>query len=48
LIDATIEQEHKIKALEEALAKLGGKASDSTGHEATQRELDAIKKLLKE
>ncbi len=48
LIDATIEQEHKIKALEEALAKLGGKTSDFGAHEETQRELDAIKKLLKE
>jgi serine O-acetyltransferase len=48
LIDATIEQEHKIKALEEALAKLGGKVSDSQAHEETQRELDAIKNLLKE
>ncbi len=48
LIDATIEQEHKIKALEEALAKLGGKASDTQAHEETQRELDAIKNLLKE
>ena len=48
LIDATIEQEHKIKALEEALAKLGGKTSDSQAHYETQRELDAIKNLLKE
>ena len=48
LIDATIEQENKIKALEEAIAKLGGKASDDHGHQETKRELDAIKQLLKE
>jgi serine O-acetyltransferase len=48
LIDATIEQENKIKALEEAIAKLGGQASDDVGHQETKRELDAIKQLLKE
>jgi serine O-acetyltransferase len=48
LIDATIEQENKIKSLEEAIAKLGGKAGSEEAHQDTKRELDAIKRLLKE
>ena len=50
LIDATIEQEAKIAALEKALAKLsnipGG--ADAEGSSDTKRDLDAIKQWLRE
>ena len=51
LIDATIEQEAKIAALEKALAKLSNTPSDSAGASGssdTKRDLDAIKEWLKE
>ncbi|QWD73331.1 serine O-acetyltransferase [Polynucleobacter sp. MG-5-Ahmo-C2] len=48
LIDATIEQEAKIAALEKALAKLGNTPTDAPGSSDTKRDLDAIKEWLKE
>jgi serine O-acetyltransferase len=48
LIDATIEQEAKIAALEKALAKLSNTPNDASGSSDTKRELDAIKEWLKE
>jgi serine O-acetyltransferase len=48
LIDATIEQEAKIAALEKALAKLSNTPTDSSGASDTKRDLDAIKEWLKE
>ncbi len=48
LIDATIEQEAKIAALEKALAKLSNTPSDASGTSDTKRDLDAIKEWLKE
>ena len=48
LIDATIEQEAKIAALEKALAKLSNTPSDTSGASDTKRDLDAIKEWLKE
>lgn len=50
LIDATIEQEAKIAALEKALAKLSNtpQGSDAGGSSDTKRDLDAIKEWLKE
>jgi serine O-acetyltransferase len=48
LIDATIEQEAKIAALEKALAKLSNTPTDASGSSDTKRDLDAIKEWLKE
>ncbi|OWF65658.1 serine O-acetyltransferase [Polynucleobacter hirudinilacicola] len=48
LIDATIEQEAKIAALEKALAKLSNTPTDASGTSDTKRDLDAIKEWLKE
>jgi serine O-acetyltransferase len=48
LIDATIEQEAKIVALEKALAKLSNTPNESAGSGDTKRDLDAIKEWLKE
>jgi serine O-acetyltransferase len=48
LIDATIEQEAKIAALEKALAKLSNAPTDTSGSSDTKRDLDAIKEWLKE
>jgi serine O-acetyltransferase len=49
LIDATLEQESKIAALEKALAKLGNTpASDATEPSDTKRDLGALKEWLKE
>ncbi|CAN1548898.1 CysE Serine acetyltransferase [Burkholderiaceae bacterium] len=52
LIDATLLQETKIQALEEALAKLNGGGSTGSAASpedgAAMRELDAIKRWLKE
>ena len=48
LIDATIEQEAKIAALEKALAKLSNSPTDTSGTSDTKRDLDAIKEWLKE
>jgi serine O-acetyltransferase len=48
LIDATIEQEAKIAALEKALAKLSNMPTDASGSSDTKRDLDAIKEWLKE
>ena len=48
LIDATIEQEAKITALEKALAKLSNSPTDASATSDTKRELDAIKEWLKE
>ncbi|WP_128113487.1 serine O-acetyltransferase [Polynucleobacter necessarius] len=48
LIDATIEQEAKIAALENALAKLSNTPKDAAGPSDTKRDLDAIKEWLKE
>jgi serine O-acetyltransferase len=48
LIDATIEQETKIAALEKALAKLSNAPTDTSGSSDTKRDLDAIKEWLKE
>ena len=48
LIDATIEQEAKIAALEKALAKLSNIPTDASSTSDTKRDLDAIKEWLKE
>jgi serine O-acetyltransferase len=48
LIDATIEQEVKIAALEKMIAKLNNTPTDNQGASDTKRELDAIKEWLKE
>jgi len=48
LIDATIEQEAKIAALEIALAKLSNSPAQAPGASDTKRDLDAIKEWLKE
>jgi len=48
LIDATIEQEAKISALEKAIAKLSNTPTDASGSSDTKRDLDAIKEWLKE
>jgi serine O-acetyltransferase len=50
LIDATIEQEAKIAALEKALAKLSNtpQGEDASGASDTKRDLDAIKEWLRE
>ena len=48
LIDATIEQEVKIAALEKMIAKLNNTPTDNSGASDTKRELDAIKEWLKE
>jgi serine O-acetyltransferase len=48
LIDATIEQEAKIAALEKMIAKLSNTPSDVSGSTDTKRDLDAIKEWLKE
>jgi serine O-acetyltransferase len=48
LIDATIEQEAKIAALEKALAKLSNTPSDANSSSDTKRDLDAIKEWLRE
>ena len=48
LIDATIEQEVKIAALEKMIAKLNNTPTDNHGTSDTKRELDAIKEWLKE
>ena len=50
LIDASLEQEAKIVALEQALAKLGNPASDTNSNEEsdTKRDLGALKEWLKE
>ena len=48
LIDATIEQEAKIAALEKALAKLSNTPPDASRTSDTKRDLDAIKEWLKE
>jgi len=50
LIDATIEQEAKIAALEKALAKLSNApaGTDAGGSSDTKRDLDAIKEWLRE
>lgn len=48
LIDATIEQEAKIAALEKALATLSNAPSQTPGASDTKRDLDAIKEWLKE
>jgi serine O-acetyltransferase len=50
LIDATIEQEAKIAALEKALAKLSNTPADldAGGSSDTKRDLDAIKEWLRE
>lgn len=48
LIDATIEQEAKIAALEKIIAKLSNTPTDNTGSSDTKRDLDAIKEWLKE
>ena len=48
LIDATIEQEAKIAALEKVLAKLSNAPTDTSGSSDTKRDLDAIKEWLKE
>jgi serine O-acetyltransferase len=51
LIDATIEQESKIAALEKVIAKLSNTPSDNTetrDSKDTKRELDALKEWLKE
>jgi serine O-acetyltransferase len=48
LIDATIEQEAKIAALEKMIAKLSNTPSDASGSSDTKRDLDAIKEWLKE
>jgi serine O-acetyltransferase len=50
LIDATIEQEAKIAALEKALAKLSNapQGADASGSSDTKRDLDAIKEWLRE
>jgi serine O-acetyltransferase len=48
LIDATIEQEAKIAALEKALAKLSNTPADANSSSDTKRDLDAIKEWLRE
>jgi serine O-acetyltransferase len=48
LIDATIEQEAKIAALEKMIAKLSNTPTDASGSSDTKRDLDAIKEWLKE
>jgi len=49
LIDATLEQEAKIAALEAALAKLGNMPSSHTNESSdTKRDLGALKEWLKE
>jgi len=50
LIDASLEQESKIAALEKALAQLGNQSigNESTTQSDTKRDLDAIKEWLKE
>jgi serine O-acetyltransferase len=48
LIDATIEQEAKIAALENRIAKLSNMPTDTSGASDTKRDLDAIKEWLKE
>jgi serine O-acetyltransferase len=48
LIDATIEQEAKIAALEKALAKLSNAPAQTASESDTKRDLDAIKEWLKE
>ena len=50
LIDASLEQESKIAALEKALAQLGNKSigNESSTQSDTKRDLDAIKEWLKE
>jgi serine O-acetyltransferase len=51
LIDATIEQEAKIAALEKTIAKLSNipaASGDTAGARDTKRDLDAIKEWLKE
>jgi len=48
LIDATIEQEAKITALESMIAKLSNTPTDVSGTSDTKRDLDAIKEWLKE
>jgi len=48
LIDATIEQEAKIAALEKALAKLSNTPAHAPASSDTKRDLDAIKEWLKE
>jgi serine O-acetyltransferase len=48
LIDATIEQEAKIAALEKALAKLSNTPALTPASSDTKRDLDAIKEWLKE
>jgi len=49
LIDATLEQEAKIAALEKALAKLSNMPSSHTDESSdTKRELDVLKEWLKE
>jgi serine O-acetyltransferase len=48
LIDASLEQEAKIAALEAALAKLSNAPTHAAGSSDTKRELDAIKEWLKE
>ena len=50
LIDATIEQEAKIAALEKMIAKLSNSpaGSDAGGSSDTKRDLDAIKEWLRE
>jgi len=49
LIDATLEQEAKIAALEKALAKLSNMPSSHTGASSdTKRDLDVLKEWLKE
>ena len=48
LIDATIEQEAKIAALESMIAKLSNTPTDVSGTSDTKRDLDAIKEWLKE
>jgi serine O-acetyltransferase len=49
LIDATLEQEAKIEALEKALAKLSNTPTSVTGESSdTKRDLGALKEWLKE
>ena len=48
LIDATLEQEAKIEALEKALARLNNAPEDAAVGSDTKRDLDALKKWLKE
>ena len=48
LIDATLEQEAKIAALEKALAKLNNTNAEAVESSDTKRELGALKEWLKE